>query len=152
MLKNFVFFFIILAAIFVIGANRWLSVGGVNPNLFFVFFLLLASNARNLLFVLGLALSLLLFVFVFSPEWAPPFAFLLLLVLAFYFLKRILTGTALLDYLLLVLAGTLLFYFIPGIFHLSALPFAQIIGEALYNLALGVILWFIIGERIKIHA
>jgi len=151
MFKKFIILFAALAVIFIIGQSRLLSVNGVNPNLFLVFFLLIAFNAGSFLFILALALATLLFIFVFTPSWFPSFGLASLLVLAFYFLKRFLTGTALLDYLLLVLAGTLLFYFLLAFPDLTALPLGQILSEALSNLILGVIMWFVVGEKIRIN-
>ena len=150
MLKKFVFIFVVLAAIFILEQYRLFSVLGVNPNLFLVAFLFFIFNARTFWFAALVAASLLIFVLVFSPYLAVPFAVLLLLVLASYPLKKFMTGTPFLDFLALVLASTLVFYLLVGIFRLSSLPVGFIILEALYNLVLGAVVWFALGERSKL--
>ena len=150
MLKKFVFIFVVLAVIFILEQYRLFSVYGVNPNLFLFAFLFFVFNARAFWFAASVAASLAVFVFFFSPYLTVSSAVLLLLVLAFHFIKKFMTGTPFLDFLVFVLTGTLLLYLFIGVFRLTSLPAGFIFLEALYNLALGAVVWLALGERSKL--
>jgi hypothetical protein len=133
---------IIVSVFFMLGQFRALSVAGINPNLLLIalFFFAVRADRFSFLGVL-LAVSAVL-VFLFTPFWIIQYLVVLLIVLVFYFLfiKNLMTGNRLFDFLIAVVLGTFLFYLVVGFFSFG-LPKTQILWEMLYNLAVGVLLW-----------
>ena len=132
----------VVAVFFFLGQFQFLSVAGVNPNLFLIGLLFFAVKADKFRFLgVLLAVSVVL-VFLFDPVWFFRVSGVLLVVLLFYFLKNFMTGNRFLDFLIGIAAGTFLFYFVINPFSFG-LPYALIFMEIVYNLTLGALLWFV---------
>ena len=138
---KFLLMFLALIAAFFLQQSRILSFSSVNPNLILIIFLLLVFRVDNIWFFGALLLSTAATVFAFTPYWLPQVLVLMLLALVFYFLKRILTGNHMLDFLIVVFLGTGIFYLVINAFQFSLIPVGLILVEILYNLILGVIIW-----------
>lgn len=138
---KFLLVFLALIAAFFLQQSRVLSFGNVNPNLILIVFLLLVFKVDNIWFFGALLLSTAATVFAFTPYWFPQVLVVILLALVFYFLKRILTGNHALDFLIVVLLGSVIFYLVINAFRFSLIPVGLILVEISYNLILGFIIW-----------
>lgn len=138
---KFLLVFLTLIAAFFLQQSRILSFGNVNPNLILIVFLLLVFRVDNIWFFGALLLSTAATIFALTPYWFPQVLVVMLLALGFYFLKRILTGNHALDFLIVVLLGSAIFYLVIGAFRFSLIPMGLILGEISYNLILGFIIW-----------
>ncbi len=148
------FIFMLGAAMF-LSAARLLSVFGIAPDLVLLLFLLLffrTALGRRLTaweeFFLVLVFALL--AFVVWPFWALDAVVLAAVMLGIYFFVRKVTGEAFLDFLIALLAGTVVFYALLALlFHRPFLPL-MIGGDFLLTAVWGVILWFPVGYLSRI--
>ncbi len=145
-LFRFIFALLFLGLLIFLEMTRFLSLGGINPNLALIFFsgILLEPYFRKrikpgffyVLLIFAFAVSLIL-----SDFWVMPWAVLLFIILAVFFLRNFFTGRPFPDFLLTVGLGTVVFY--------GALKFATgsvfaggfVFDELAYNLILGAIFW-----------
>lgn len=141
---KFLLVFLALVVAFYLQQYRFLSLGGVNPNLILVGFSLLVFKIADMRLFGGLLLATVAAAVVLTPSWFFQILTIAVLAIGFYFLKEVLIGNRTLDFLIIILAGTVLFYVIINVPHLSLIPIASIFKEVLYNLILGTILWFIL--------
>lgn len=135
--------FLVLVMAFYLQQYRVLSFGGVNPNLILIGFALLIFGVANpkvlgILFLATVAMMLAL-----TPYWSFQIVTVAVVSIGLYFLKRIFTGSRMLDFLIVVLLGTISFYVIVNIPQLSFLSIGLLLKEIMYNLILGSILWLV---------
>lgn len=130
-----------LAAAFLLQQYRFLSLAGVNPNLILVGLLFFVFRPVNLRFLAYLVFLTVAMTLLFTPFWLLEMLLVLLLAVAFYFIKRVMTGNRFFDFLIVVGAGTALFYAVLGAPAFN-LPYGLILGEILYNLILGALIWY----------
>lgn len=128
-------FFVALA--FVLQPNHFLSVRGINPNLILVIVFLVVILERNFFGFLFLIFTIILLSFVFLSFWPKEIFIAAVLGLAFFLLKKFLTGNVFSDSLITIFLGTLVFYSITDFHYLTSNPIA-VIGELLYNMTLGI--------------
>ncbi|MFH0712574.1 MAG: hypothetical protein V2A55_01855 [Candidatus Jorgensenbacteria bacterium] len=135
----------LVAVLFFLGQFQFLSIAGVNPNLFLIALLFFAVKADKFRFLgILLAVSAVLTV-LFDPLWLLRVWGVLLVVLVFYLLKSFMTGNRFYDFLIGIAVGTFLFYHVVNLFNFD-LPYALIFMEIVYNLALGILLWVVYGR------
>jgi len=129
--------FILLA--FALQTNHFLSLGGINPNLILLAVsggVILEKKFRNFL---GLILAIIFLSVIFWPYWLKEILVLSGLGSAAFLFKKFLTGSAVLDFLILILIGTLGFYLMANFRYFPANP-AAIAAELFYNISLGGVL------------
>lgn len=133
--------FIILA--FVLQANHFFAVRGINPNLILLMIFLGVILERKLFGFLFLIFTVILLSFVFLPFWPKGIFIAAGLGLAAFLLKKFLTGNVFFDSLIVIFLGTLGFYLIINFHYLISNPIA-IIAELFYNMTLGISAIFLI--------
>lgn len=146
MANRFLIAFIALTVVFLLQQYRFLSLGGTNPNLLLLGFLFFVFKQENLWFLGSLFLGVAAVSFLFTWLWFLQTLVIFLVTLVFYFVKKIMTGNRLFDFLIALFLGTVLFYIVIG-FGSANLPYLLILGEILYNLTLGALFWSIISLR-----
>ncbi|MEK7169575.1 MAG: hypothetical protein AAB700_01910 [Patescibacteria group bacterium] len=145
-LFRFVFVLLFLGLLIFLGMTRILSLGGINPNLALIFFsgLLLEPYFKKRIKP-GFLYILLFFAFevtlILSDFWMLPWAILLLIILAIFFLRNFFTGRSFQDFLLAVGLGTVIFYGALKFTAGSVFAGGFVFGEVVYNLVLGSIFW-----------
>lgn len=148
-LLRFISVLLLIGLLVFLQGARFLSVGGVNPNLIFVFFagLLLSPAFRKNIhldyFLMLLGFSFLIGSFLFG-FWMVPWLALTAFLIAIYFLRNFMTGHPFPDFAALIFLGTFLFYGLLKLLGGGFYVWGPIFGEAVYNLALGTILWSIL--------
>ncbi len=144
--KIAVFILLLAAALFLSGA-RFISFGGVAPDLPLLLFLLLffrTEVGRSLkpLTFLFLIAAYLLFALVIFRFWFAPALLLGVIIAILFFFGRRLTGEAFIDFIIALAVGTVVFYGLgAAFFHRPLLPFTAGM-EFLITAVLGAILWF----------
>lgn len=142
LVKILIWIFFVLSA-FVLQLNHFLSLGGINPNLILLVIfggVILEKKLRN---YLALILAIIFLSVIFWPYWLKEIFILSGLGLAAFLFKKFLTGSAVWDFLILILLGTLGFYLTANFRYFSANP-AALIVELFYNLSLGAVLVIIL--------
>jgi len=139
----------LIAVIFVLIAGVFqntslLQVAGIKPNISLAILITLAFFLDTLLpyLVLVLLTGILLR---FEPGFELANLIFTAVVLLFFFLERRLPGQPFLNNLILIAAGTLLFYSLLDWRFLYAEPLT-VLGEMLYNIILGALAFFMIGR------
>ncbi|MCP6719881.1 MAG: hypothetical protein KJI72_00960 [Patescibacteria group bacterium] len=138
---KFLLVFLAVVAAFFLQQSGILSLGSINPNLILISFLLIIFKLDNIWFLGALLLSMAAVFFTLTPYWFPQVLVVVVLAIGFYFLKRILTGNNMLDFLIAILLGTVIFYLIINVFRFSLISVGLVLGEVLYNLILGFVIW-----------
>ncbi|MFA5083914.1 MAG: hypothetical protein WC475_00810 [Candidatus Paceibacterota bacterium] len=128
-------FFVILAFIFQV--NHFFALKGINPNLILLVIILAAVLEKKIFGFLSLISMVILLSFVFLPFWPKEIFIAAGLGLAFFLLKKFLTGSVFFDSLILIFSGTLIFYLIVNFHYLVSSPIA-VIAELPYNMTLGI--------------
>jgi len=131
---------------FFVQETRILAIGGINPNLILITFLLAIFFQKNFFSLLFLMVAVSLIFFVFIKFWIISLLVLELAVIIFYLLKKFLTGYKILDFLIGIILISIFYYTIVAIFSSYYFTVWLVLGEILYNLILGLILWFGIGK------
>lgn len=132
-------FFIILA--FILQANHFFSLGGINPNLILlIIFLGVISEKKISRFLILISVIILLSV-VFLPYWSKEILILSGLSFIAFLSKKFLTGNVFFDFLVIISLGNLGLYLIINPHYFITNPIAIII-ELFYNMALGFIILF----------
>jgi len=148
-LTRFVLVLFLIAILVCLGGTRFLSVGGINPNLIFIFFsgLLLAPVSRERIrldfFLVLLGFSFLIGSFLFG-FWMTAWLTLAAIIVLVYFLKDFMTGHPFPDFLFVLVIGTVLFHVLLKFLTGSPLAWDLILEEAVYNLLLGSIFWLLL--------
>ncbi len=140
--------------------SRVLEVYGINPN-FFLVFLLVPVFYGKIQFSYGIALGLFfflfsLFLFPFFKIWMGSVLFVFLLAL---FLRKKMTGNALIDFLLWTVFGTVIFYGVSegvsniyehgiNITDFSFLFHTFFIKEVFFNIVYAAIIWGIVAKTV----
>lgn len=132
-------FFIVLA--FILQANHFLSLKGINPNLILLVVFLAIFLEKRFSRFLVLIFIIILLSAVFLPYWIKEISILSGLGLIIFLFKKFLTGNNFFDFLIVILLGNLGFYLITNPRYFIADPVA-IIMELLYNIALGFLIIF----------
>ena len=140
----------LLGFLIMLQTSRLLSLGGINPNLIFVFFsgLLLAPAFRKRVkfgFLSALLAFILILSFVISGFWAVSWIILAAFVFLIRFLRNFLTGRPFPDFLLVLGLGTPIFYGFLKIATGGIFAGGFVAWEVVYNLVLGVIFWLFLG-------
>jgi len=115
---------------------------GVAPNLLLVVFLLSSFFQSGFLLILALAISTFLVFAAFMPFWLFQPALIFSLVLAMKFAGGFLSGNKFLDFLIMLVLGTVGFYFFLNLAKAGSFQPALILKETIYNLVLGTAGWF----------
>ncbi len=134
-------FFAVL--VFILQANCFFAIRGINPNLILLIIFLAVILEKKLFGFLFLTLAIILLSFVFLPFWPKEIFIAAGLGLAFFSLRKFLTGNIFFDFLIMIFSGTLAFYSIINFHYLVSDPIT-VIAELLYNMTLGVILVIIL--------
>src|SRR3989344_1810488 len=142
--NRFLFLIVIFALVFAFQSARWLELGGVEPNLILITALLIlffpiVSLRLSLFLWWPLALAVALLGFLFMNFWFFEILVLMILVGILRLLSKFLTGDALLDFMMGILAITPLFYMISGAAAGISILWGLVILELLYNLFLGTV-------------
>lgn len=150
-------------SVFLIQQARTLEIGGTNPNLLLIF-LLLCSHYWRIPFRFALALLiplqiLFMFAFPFFTVWSG--IVLLLFLVSSRFGGKV-TGNRMIDFLVILFVGSILFYLFSelasnvaqfgvnfGSFFFSR--FALFLKEVGYNLVMGVLGWILFQKIIPIR-
>lgn len=119
--------------------SHFFYINGAGPNFYLVGILFLGFLKEKIRFILAVSLVLLLFSYVFMPFWFLQTLILLVIANSVAFGKKILTGNEMIDFLISIILGTVLFYFFLFIFEFSEISVKFILIEMVYNLILGVI-------------
>lgn len=147
-LIRFILVLLVAALLVFLGGARFLSVGGVNPNLILILFCglifipFLKRRVKFGYFVVLLLFSFLVGSFIFD-FWLIPWLTLAAVILGIYFLRNFLTGRPLLDFLIGLSFGVVVFYAVLRFFTGGAFLFDFLFWEIVYDLFLGVVLWFL---------
>jgi hypothetical protein len=145
-LFRFFFTLCIVVLLAFVQGTRFLSLGGVNPNLIFIFFsgLMLAPHFRDRIsrgfFAALLALAFIMELLV-SGIWLVPWVILFALILAVYFLRDFFTGRPFPDFLLVLALGTPVFYGLNKLALGGVFSGGFVLKEILYNFGLGLVFW-----------
>ncbi|MGC9610907.1 MAG: hypothetical protein ABSE68_01680 [Minisyncoccia bacterium] len=148
-LIRFIFVLVFIALLIFLSGARFLSLGGINPNLLLIFFtgLIFSPFFQKKLkfgyFSVLLIFSLIIGFFVFD-FWIVQWVVLMAMILAVYFSIIFLTGRPFPDFLIALSAGTAVFYAVLGLFAHGAFGFYFIFWEIIYNLALGAVFWLLL--------
>ncbi len=143
-------FIVILAGAVFMSAARLFSFAGIAPNLVLLVFCLFffrTDSGRHLkwpaaLFLAAVFLALSAAIIRF---WLPSAVILSATLIGIYFFARNLTGEAFLDFLLALLAGTIVFYGLSAlILGRPFLPLTALL-DLVYTALLGTILWWPMG-------
>ncbi len=126
--------------------TRMFQISGIVPNLVLIFFavFLTATNFGERSPFWALLVLLCIFIVLYSflfRFWIEPVVILSLLILGMYVLRRKLVGTPFLDFLVIIVSGTLLFFGIRAALHGTPFLFGIAAEETLYNLVLGTFVW-----------
>ncbi|GEM_PF-3585626 len=147
----------LLALLLFFEGTRMLQISGVTPNLALIFFgvfftaTVFGERSRFWVVVSLLCVFVVLYRFLFR-FWIEPAVLLSLLVLGMYVLRRKLVGTPFLDFLVMVVPGTLLFYGIRAALHGAPFLFGVVAIETLYNVLLGIFVWFVTKQIYDYYA
>ncbi len=150
-LRALYFLFLICIA-FVIQQSRIFEYGGINPNLVMLVFLVFIFHRRLLIReAIIISVGFLLFSVQFSVSWAIAIFISFLMAM---FIRRLLTGNIFLDFIIVLVVLTPVFYVISecifNILH-SGLNFVDfhfvfsgfILNEIIYNLLFGITFWIL---------
>ncbi len=135
--------------LFTLQQFRTLSIGGVNPNLLLVYLMLVVFSGAGLGIAATLALSVLLGTFLWLPSLLLPVSVVCALSFIAALAKRMLTGNAMLDYVIAVALSVALLYLFLNLAHLPVLSAWFVLGEVVYNLTVGVLLWWMLARRLR---
>jgi|SRR3989344_960799 len=154
-----------LAGLFgVLMSLRFLDVFGIAPNLFLALGLLLLSlpaarktdsllaskKSKGLILVLT-AIAFFLFTLTVFNFWSHYMLVLFSILIFCYVIKSFLTGNLFIDYIVLILVGTILFYFISGALFGTSLFHPVFLIEAVYNIVVGLLLWAVLTFLARIN-
>lgn len=145
-LNKFLYFFLALNLLLIIQELRIFEIFGVNPNFLLIVFLFFLFSAVGVPVLVFGAVTIILVSFLFMPFWTFKFLILAVLMLIFVLVKKFMTGTKALDYILSIVLGTIAFNLLMNISNLSVISFSLILLEILYNFVLGIIIWLILNE------
>lgn len=128
--------------------GRFLEAAGIVPNLILVFFFFSCFKEGDfkygLLFIFGSALSVL----IWAPFWLLDFLALFLVLMILYFAINLSPAGIFFNFVLSLLIATVIYsgVILPILF---AVPIGAnfVLGEFLYNLIVGSIIWAIFGPR-----
>ena len=147
-LRELILAVFLVAALGMLQNTNFLNIAGVKPNLSLVLLIALSFFIRN--FFVYLILVLVAGIFLrFEAAFEPANLVFTLLVVAVYLLERKLPGRQFLNSLLLTALGTFIFYAVIDFSFFASYLFT-IFEEMLYNIILGVLLFFI-SKRFFFH-
>lgn len=135
---------------FFLQQSRFLSIGGVNPNLLLIGATISVFIVPGFFYFLIWFIGSVLGVFIIAPQWFYEGFIVLGLSFIFFLSRKFLTGSHFFDFVSMLVLGTFLFYVLADILNLGNLPkIVVLFEEAAYNLILGMLLWsiFKIGRK-----
>ncbi|KKW11837.1 MAG: hypothetical protein UY51_C0005G0078 [Candidatus Jorgensenbacteria bacterium GW2011_GWB1_49_9] len=146
MIRLLLFTFLLIAALLLATANFFVW-GGVSANLLLLTWLLILfgrfEKSVGSWEILILAVIFLAICFFYFGFWLKP-AFALVLVAGLIsVLRRFLTGNELADFLIGNAVAIFSFYGLLAAVEWSGFSFVTVGWEALYNLVLGILIWFL---------
>lgn len=138
----------LLALILFLEGTRIFQISGITPNLVLIFFGVFATatvfGERSHIWVVFLLLGVfMVFYRLYFRFWLEPAAILSCIALAMHVFRRKLIGTPFLDFLIMIVSGTLLFYGTRAALHGMPFLFGVVAAETLYNVLLGTVVWFV---------
>jgi len=144
-----VFWLLVLLLLLFLQNSQLFSLGGANPNLILIGFLILISFGRlNFLPFLAILAAFVLLAFILMPFWFLEILVLAVLATLFNLLKKFSTGNEFADFLITLIIGTILFYIIIYVPNISVLPWRFALKEIFYNAVLGAVIWLGLHLRI----
>jgi len=144
-----VFWLLVSLLLLFLQNSQLFSLGGANPNLILIGFLILISLGRfNFLPFLAILAAFVLLAFILMPFWFLEILVLAVLAILFNLLKKFSTGNEFADFLIILIIGTILFYIIIYVPNISVLPRRLALKEIFYNVVLGAVIWLGLHLRI----
>ena len=149
-LKNFFVYCLIFNIFLVFAQSKFLNFGKIGPNLIMIGLIFLIFRKENFKFILLVSSGILISTSIFLSFWLSQMAILIGLIILMSYFKKFLTGNNLSDFLILLFFITLIFNFLLAqpnlgeIFSLKSVAF-----ELLYNLIMGLVIWFLSSKIIK---
>jgi len=144
-----VFWLLVSLLLLFLQNSQLFSLGGANPNLILIGFLILISLGRfNFLPFLAILAAFVLLAFILMPFWFLEILVLAVLAILFNLLKKFSTGNEFADFLIILIIGTILFYIIIYVPNISVLPWRLALKEIFYNVVLGAVIWLGLHLRI----
>lgn len=119
------------------------SVFGISPNFLLIFTLIIIFTNERFSIITATLFTILIIALILTPFWLWSITVFLALMLLIGLLKNFLTGKEIIDFLIAISSGTIVFYFLTNISGLKLLNIGSIFTELLYNLVLGIIAWFL---------
>ena len=138
----------LLVLVFFFEGTRIFQISGITPNLTIIFFGVLftatvfGEQLRFWAILLLLSVFVILSQFLFN-FWMESMFILSLCVIGMYIFRRKLAGTPPIDFLIVIVLGTLLFYAMQTVVQGIPFLFKVAILETFYNIVLGLCVWFI---------
>lgn len=137
---------ILMASAFVLQSAEFLKINGIVPNLpliSFVFFSFTMRRRRNASIFWFAIFAAAAFAFWWQSFWLRQILLLTTLATAIYFLTPLLGTNDIVEAPAIIFVSTLLFYLILNFPSLN-LPWFNILGESVYNTALGGIIFLML--------
>ncbi len=140
---------LILALLLLCEAARLFQIGGITPNTVLIFFGVLFTGTKLGRSIDGVSFSMLLLFLIIGGAllfhfWFLQVAVLSCIVAVMYFARHMLIGTPLLDLLLFLTGGTILFYGTLALAGAGPFFVGIIVEEIGYTAALGVLVWLVV--------
>lgn len=134
----------VLILIFVLQKERFFTFNSINPNLWLIFFSVLIFNREKTPFLFSLLLITMLMAFFWLPFWFWKVWLIIGLVLFFYLFRNYLTGNQFFDFLITLIASTIIFYLVVS-FNTAVI--AIILKEIIYNIILGTFIYLLVAKK-----
>ena len=145
-IEKFLLILLVVCLLFFIQQYRIFSISHINPNLVLLSLVLLLFFNPGLLSFLAVIISIALVMFITTPYWSGEFAILFALIVAFLFVKKLLTGDRFIDFIIILSASTIIFYIALGVFLSPFVSPLTLLKEVLYNIILGSLAWFVLDK------
>ena len=142
-LNRTLFFILVFEFLLFFQELKIASAFGTNPNFLLIFSLVLIFTRERFLVIAATPFAVFLIATILIPFWFWPITIFLALMLIADLLKNFLTGKEIIDFLIAISLGTILFYFLINISELKLLSIGSLLKEIMYNLVLGIVAWFL---------
>lgn len=140
-IASIVFSGLLVAAALYLQLGGFLTAFGIVPNVLLIALIALVVRGVKWAPLICVLTGLLVYAFFFASFWLPEFVVLACCVGLARALPR-LSGNATMDFFILLLGSILIMHAAPALFRFSAFSLSSAIGDVVYTVCLGAVVWF----------
>ena len=142
-IASIVFAGLLVAATLYLQLGGFLIAYGIVPNILLIALIALVVRGVRWTPLICALLGLAAYTFFFVPFWIPGVIALMCCVLLASALPSHFSGNTTADFLILLLGSTLLMHVATALFRFSTFSLSSLIGDVVYTVCLGAVVWFI---------